>query len=234
MTFSAVQATTRPSTSPALSLTAPVDGQTRSGGTTVSLLGAVPQSATAITSLCPALPMARIPVPPLLTKLRSAKTLADQNAALQTLKTEVIGHAQKKALWISLGVLEPIVAILSASNPYSKLNGKDAHPCPGSRPVSEEDGVKIQSLQLITSFANGTLLPCLQAAVGVFEAKPLIPSGRWHILSSPAALSACAARHLGQHISHRQCAANRRRRTAGLNSHIWCRRAGLSKVGPWP
>ncbi|ODA80936.1 hypothetical protein RJ55_03896 [Drechmeria coniospora] len=92
---------------------------------------------------------------PILAQLRSAKTQAEQTAALQALKNEIVGHIQKKEAWIAVGVLEPIVSALCPSRPSCKPNGKDACLQLLSRPLSEEDGVKLQALQLVASFANG-------------------------------------------------------------------------------
>lgn len=104
--------------------------------------------------------MARPQTSPILAQLRSAKTFPEQTAALKALKNEIVGHAQKKGEWIGVGVLDPIVRTLSSGRAPSKLNGKDAFDVPDFRPLSEEDAVKLQALQLIASFANG-LLPGL-------------------------------------------------------------------------
>ncbi|KAJ6439545.1 LOW QUALITY PROTEIN: armadillo repeat protein [Purpureocillium lavendulum] len=71
------------------------------------------------------------------------------------LKNEIVGHIQKKEAWIGLGVLEPIVLTLSTSRSPAKPNGKDARTQLISRPLSDEDSVKLQALQLVASFANG-------------------------------------------------------------------------------
>ncbi|UNI20322.1 hypothetical protein JDV02_006420 [Purpureocillium takamizusanense] len=99
--------------------------------------------------------MARPQSFPILAQLRSAKTYPEQTAALQALKNEIVGHIQKKEAWIGLGVLEPIVLTLSASHSPAKPNGKDARTQLVSRPLSDEDSVKLQALQLVASFANG-------------------------------------------------------------------------------
>ncbi|KHN98249.1 armadillo repeat protein [Metarhizium album ARSEF 1941] len=99
--------------------------------------------------------MARPQNSPILAQLRNAKSLPEQRAALQALKNEIVGHVQKKEAWIGLGVLEPIVRTLSSSRPPEKLNGKDASVQLWSRPLSDEDSIKLQGLQLIASFANG-------------------------------------------------------------------------------
>lgn len=99
--------------------------------------------------------MARPQNSPILAQLRNAKSLPEQTAALQALKNEIVGHVQKKEAWIGLGVLEPIVRTLASSRSPAKLNGKDATALLLSRPLSDEDSVKLQALQLVASFANG-------------------------------------------------------------------------------
>lgn len=98
--------------------------------------------------------MARPQSSPILTQLRSAKTVAEQTAALQALKNEIVGHVQKKEAWVGLGVLELIVRSLSTSRSASKA-GKDFAVQPVHRDLTEEEGLKVQALQLIASFANG-------------------------------------------------------------------------------
>lgn len=101
--------------------------------------------------------MARIQSPSILAQIRSARSHSDQAAALRTLKNEIIGHSQKKGKWVELGVLDPVVKILSSNRSPAKLNGKEsrthvAHP----RPLSEEESVRLQALQILASFASGT------------------------------------------------------------------------------
>jgi hypothetical protein len=101
--------------------------------------------------------MARLQTSPILAQLRNAKTCPEQSAALQALKNEIIGHHQKKETWVSLGVLEPVIRTLTPARPTAKANTtKDARPQPPSRrPLSDEDNVRLQALQIITSFAKG-------------------------------------------------------------------------------
>ncbi|TWU74143.1 hypothetical protein ED733_005625 [Metarhizium rileyi] len=99
--------------------------------------------------------MARPQNSPILAQLRNAKSLPEQTAALQALKNEIVGHVQKKEAWIALGVLEPIVRTLSSDRSPAKVHAKDAIAQLSSRPLSDEDSVKLQALQLVASFANG-------------------------------------------------------------------------------
>lgn len=102
--------------------------------------------------------MARQHSSPILAQLRGAKTLLEQKAALQALKNEIVGHVQKKEEWVSVGVLDPIVRSLSGTRAPLKTNGKEARPPSSARPLSEEESVKLQALQLVGSFANGLSL----------------------------------------------------------------------------
>lgn len=104
-------------------------------------------------------PMARPQTSPILAQLRNAKTCPEQSTALQALKNEIIGHHQKKETWVSLGVLEPVIKTLTSARPTPKSNtAKDARPQASSRrPLSDEDDVRLQALQIITSFAKGML-----------------------------------------------------------------------------
>lgn len=94
---------------------------------------------------------------PILAQLRSARTLPDRIAALRALKNEIVGHGQLKEAWIGLGVLEPIVRTIGSSSRQSWANGKDVR-VPGYRPLSDEDGAKLQALQLVASLANGIIV----------------------------------------------------------------------------
>ncbi|KAH8122739.1 hypothetical protein ACSS6W_005575 [Trichoderma asperelloides] len=112
--------------------------------------------------------MARPQTSPILAQLRNAKTCPEQSTALQALKNEIIGHHQKKETWVSLGVLEPVIKTLTSARPTPKSNtAKDARPQASSRrPLSDEDDVRLQALQIITSFAKGgpPFLPSVHAS----------------------------------------------------------------------
>ncbi|KAL6789948.1 ARM repeat-containing protein [Trichoderma sp. SZMC 28012] len=113
--------------------------------------------------------MARPQTSPILTQLRNAKTCPEQSAALRALKNEIVGHHQKKETWVSQGVLEPVVRTLTSARSATKANAttKDARPQSlGQRPLSDEDNVRLQALQIITSFAKGgpPFLPSVHAS----------------------------------------------------------------------
>ncbi|RDA88791.1 hypothetical protein CP533_4027 [Ophiocordyceps camponoti-saundersi (nom. inval.)] len=102
---------------------------------------------------------------PILAQLRSAKSHPEQAAALRLLKNEIVGHIQKKEAWIALGVLDPIVSTLvDPSCSPSRPNGKDARLLQlATRPLSDQETVKLQALQLIASFANAHAVPATLA-----------------------------------------------------------------------
>ncbi|KAL6860970.1 ARM repeat-containing protein [Trichoderma novae-zelandiae] len=102
--------------------------------------------------------MARPQTSPILSQLRNATTCPEQSAALQALKNEIVGHHQKKETWAGLGVLGPVVKTLTSARSTAKANttDKDARPQPSERrALSDEDKVRLQALQIITSFAKG-------------------------------------------------------------------------------
>ncbi|PKS06983.1 hypothetical protein jhhlp_005580 [Lomentospora prolificans] len=102
----------------------------------------------------------------LLAQLRSASSYPEQAAALRSLKNEIVGHTQKKESWVSAGVLEPVVRILSASNAPSKLNGKDRRSSTTpTRAPTEEETVRLQAVQALSTIASGgpSFLPPLHA-----------------------------------------------------------------------
>lgn len=101
--------------------------------------------------------MARAHGHPILAQLRNARSLPEQTAALRALKNEVVGHVQRKEQWIGLGVLDPIVGALTSSRSPVKPNGKDSRVLLTQRPLTDEESVRLQALQLVASFANGML-----------------------------------------------------------------------------
>ncbi|KAK7427555.1 hypothetical protein QQZ08_005998 [Neonectria magnoliae] len=147
--------------------------------------------------------MARPQSPPILSQLRSARTLPEQATALRALKNEIVGHIQKKELWISLGVLDPIVRTLATSRSPSKPNGKDLRFPLTQRPLSEDESVRLQALQLIASFANGgpaflapldaaNALPALLANISPFANVPQLVVASLKALTDIADASALA------------------------------------------
>jgi len=104
--------------------------------------------------------MARIQSPSILSHIRNARTFTDQAAALRSLKNDMVGHVQKKEVLVVCGVLEPVVKLLAGSRSPGKLNGKDTRFHTSPRAISEDEAVRLQALQLLASFANGTSDMC--------------------------------------------------------------------------
>ncbi|KAK0634885.1 armadillo-type protein [Bombardia bombarda] len=126
--------------------------------------------------------MARIQTPPILAHLRGARNHLELGAALRALKDEIIGHAQHKEKWVELGVLDHLVKIIQADRfaaaaaaaaATTRPTGKETARRSSSsssgysgqqqqllqllqtRDLTSDELVRLQSLQLLASFANG-------------------------------------------------------------------------------
>jgi hypothetical protein len=107
-------------------------------------------------STTPTPAMARPSSPPILTQIRNSKSPTEQIVALRALKNEIIGHQQKKEMWVGLGVVEPIVRIMTLNKAQGKQNGKERYDhrfTPES--LSEKEMVRLQALCVIGSLAHG-------------------------------------------------------------------------------
>ena len=103
--------------------------------------------------------MTRPSTPPILSELQSTSSPASQVAALRALKHEVIGHEQKKEMWIALGVLAPIARILNTHKGNGKRRHRDAQ---GNRwhskhraDRSDEEEARLQAVIIVGSLAHG-------------------------------------------------------------------------------
>ncbi|SPJ87779.1 related to armadillo repeat protein [Fusarium torulosum] len=148
--------------------------------------------------------MARAHSHPILAQLRNARSLPEQTAALRALKNEVVGHVQRKEQWVGLGVLDPIVGALTSSRSPVKPNGKDSRVLLTQRPLSDEESVRLQALQLVASFANGgpaflaplhaaRAIPALMANVSPFTNAPQLVVAALKALTDIADACALAA-----------------------------------------
>ncbi|ENH72429.1 hypothetical protein FOC1_g10013085 [Fusarium oxysporum f. sp. cubense race 1] len=148
--------------------------------------------------------MARAQSHPILAQLRNARTLPEQTDALRALKNEIIGHVQRKEQWIGLGVLDPIVRTLASARSPAKPNGKDSRYPLLQRPLSEDENVRLQALQLVASFANGgpaflaplhaaRAIPSLMANVSPFTNAPQLVVAALKALTDIADASTLAA-----------------------------------------
>ena len=100
--------------------------------------------------------MARVQSPSLLTQIRVTKSYSEQATALRVLRDEIIGHSQRKEWWIKNGVLELLVKLLQSNDLTPKSSsGKERSQIGQPVVLSEEDTVRLLSLQLIASFAHG-------------------------------------------------------------------------------
>ncbi|KAI9699327.1 MAG: hypothetical protein M1836_002937 [Candelina mexicana] len=113
--------------------------------------------------------MTRPATPPILTELRNPSTPSSQIEALKALKHEIIGHEQKKEMWISLGAVTPIVRILATPRNSGKrptrLSSGLSHQWNN---FSSEDQVRLHATIIVGSIAQGGsayVAPLLDASV---------------------------------------------------------------------
>lgn len=108
--------------------------------------------------------MTRPPTPPILSELRSASSLASQVTALRQLKNEVIGHGQKKQMWVGLGVLTPLTRILNPFKGEGKRRARDADIEGSRQPIKEvrtdAEEARLQAIIVVGSLANGQWANC--------------------------------------------------------------------------
>ena len=104
--------------------------------------------------------MTRPSTPPILTELRSPSSPAKQVQALRSLKNEIIGHEQKKEMWVGLGVVTHIERILSTSRGIS--GSKRRHRESGGTEsyaqdaqASDDQDARLQAVITVGSLAHG-------------------------------------------------------------------------------
>ncbi|KAH0565742.1 hypothetical protein GP486_000865 [Trichoglossum hirsutum] len=133
--------------------------------------------------------MTRPAVAPILTQIRNPSSLSSQVSALKALKNELIGHEQKKEMWIGLGIVVPIVHLIAHSKSSGKrlsreLNGNGVY----SQAVQEkpdENEARLQATVIVGSLAYGGpayvapllaahILPPLFAQLSITESSPQI------------------------------------------------------------
>src|SRR5579862_1446783 len=108
--------------------------------------------------------MTRPSVAPILTQIRNPSSLASQVAALKALKNELIGHEQKKEMWIGLGIVVPVVHLLGHSKTSGKrrsreLNGTGVY-SQTAQERPDEDEARLQATIIVGSLAYGGSLCC--------------------------------------------------------------------------
>lgn len=103
--------------------------------------------------------MTRPSTPPILSELRSPSSPASQVAALRALKNEIIGHEQKKEMWIGLGVVPPIARVLNTHKGSGKKRHREVNG--GVRPPdrragrTDEEEARLQAIIIVGSLAYG-------------------------------------------------------------------------------
>jgi len=100
--------------------------------------------------------MARVQSPPILSQIRVPRNCSEQVVSLRALKDDIVGHIQRKERWIENGILESLVKNLQSTRPPTLRNGDD--PRSGTErtvPLTDNERVRLLSLELIASFANG-------------------------------------------------------------------------------
>lgn len=103
--------------------------------------------------------MTRPSTPPILSELRSPSSPASQVAALRALKNEIIGHEQKKEMWIGLGVVAPIARVLNTHKGSGKRRHREvpAGPRYPDRRAgrTDEEEARLQAIIIVGSLAYG-------------------------------------------------------------------------------
>lgn len=118
--------------------------------------------------------MARAPNVALLAALQSHDQ-EEQLAALRSLKNDIVGHVQKKEKWVEAGVLEPVVKILNASrSATSHPRTSPGHTRSSSGSLTGDEDLRLQALQILASFANGTYNPLTED--NPLQAADFVPS----------------------------------------------------------
>ncbi|KAI9752962.1 MAG: hypothetical protein M4579_005393 [Chaenotheca gracillima] len=102
--------------------------------------------------------MMRPETPPLLDKIKNPSSLAEHVQALRALKNEIIGHEQKKQLWIELGVLTPLLRTLSNPKTEGKRLSRDVNGSVNTKwdssSLGDEEQARLQATIIIGSLAH--------------------------------------------------------------------------------
>jgi hypothetical protein len=103
--------------------------------------------------------MTRPSTPPILSELRIPTSPASQLAALRALKNEIIGHEQKKEMWVGLGVVAPISRILNTHKGVGKRRYREPQDSVEGSRMSDEEEARLQAIIIIGSLATGQSNP---------------------------------------------------------------------------
>ncbi|KAJ5653182.1 hypothetical protein N7490_000185 [Penicillium lividum] len=130
--------------------------------------------------------MTRASAPPILLQLQSPDSISSQVASLRTLKNELIGHDQRKEVYVAWGIIPALASVLGSRWP-GKLSAAESNgsaPTQVTRPHqfpegSEESEACLQAILIIGSLAQGG--PTFLAPIFASAILPTLLS----ILSSP-------------------------------------------------
>lgn len=89
-----------------------------------------------------------------MSQIRNARNHTEQISVLRALKNDLVGHPLKKQEAVALGVLDPVVR-LTSNNQGSRPDGKSHDHSFASKPLNEEELVRLQGLQIVASIALG-------------------------------------------------------------------------------
>ena len=87
--------------------------------------------------------------------IRNARTTSEQIANLRALKNEIVGHALKKEMVVTMGLVEPVVRMSSNKSSARSQDGKAHDHSFAIRPLEEEEMVRLQALHVLGSLAIG-------------------------------------------------------------------------------
>jgi hypothetical protein len=87
-------------------------------------------------------------------QIRNARNATEQTAILRALKNELIGHPLRKEKVVAQGILDPIVRLVFDTR-SSRNDGKSHDHSFATRPLNEEETVRLQGLHVLSSIALG-------------------------------------------------------------------------------
>jgi hypothetical protein len=91
---------------------------------------------------------------PWVAQIRNSRNPAEQIVVLRALKNDIVGHPLKKESAVALGVLEHITRLVF-NKTSTRQDGKAHDHSFASRPLNEEEMVRLQGLHVIASIALG-------------------------------------------------------------------------------
>lgn len=98
--------------------------------------------------------MAKISSMPILAQLRQPGSPEEEIHALRALKNEIIGHEQRKGMWIGLGILEPVVQASTAKASRDSQKTRQER-TPDDESLDKEEALRLEALSILGSLAYG-------------------------------------------------------------------------------